>query len=145
MKKRIVLITCLFVLLNLSTSGQIADKTEIIDVSICALQENPNKFAGKTLRIKARYTASFESSWLSEISHKCADNTIFSNLSFNKEWKNNSSPKSILKFEQGLRVKNGNIGKSRSVKVKIIGVLNFIKTDTRRNLPIYQLEILFLE
>ena len=145
MKKRIVLIMFLFVLLTFSTNGQVINKPEIIEVTLCDLQNNPDKFIGKTLRVKALYTASFESSWLSPISQECKNNAVFSNLDFDKQWRSNSHPNSIVKLEKGLRIKNGKMGERRSVKIKFVGKFDFVKTNKNSSLPAYRIEILFLE
>lgn len=131
----------LFVLFSLSINGQVKIKTEILDVDFCDLKNNPDDFVGKLIRTKAIYTASLESSWLSaDKSINCVLNVVF-----DKEWREKSPPKSIKKFEKGLRIKNGKIGERRSVKVKFIGVFSSTMLGKEPILPVYQIKIIYLE
>lgn len=144
MKGKLIALVVLLVIFNFSLIGQVKNNDEIIKVEFCELLINPKKYADKIVETKAFYVVGLESAWVSKTCEYDYKNKSI-HVEFDENWKKNSSPKSISKFEKGLKFKDDKIGQQRSVKITFIGLFKFIRSEEDNALAMYKLEISFLK
>jgi hypothetical protein len=145
MRSKLIVSIFLLTFLSLSIVAQVKSNDKTVKIDFCELLNNPERYIGKIVQTKATYTAGMESAWLSQNCSQKDSKSRLLNVEFDNKWRNNSSPKSILKFEKSLEFKNDKLGEQRSVNISFIGIFRSIKSKEDDVLPIYKVEILFLK